>query len=219
LYLHGGGWVVGGLDSHDFICFELAMALGAMVVAVDYRLAPEHPFPAGFEDCLSVWRALRSGPFWFDPQKLLVAGDSAGGNLAAALCLALRDAGEAMPAAQVLIYPGLGGDDRLPSAANAPMHRCSAAMMCTAITRYTCAAALGRMLMPCRCSPTISVDCRQPGSPWRNSIRCATTACATPNDWPAPAQTLRFITAKGWCTVVCVREVRSPRSTGSTKTC
>jgi acetyl esterase len=61
--LHGGGWVVGGLDSHD-ICFELAMALGAMVVAVDYRLAPEHPYPAGFEDCLSVWRALRSGPFW-----------------------------------------------------------------------------------------------------------------------------------------------------------
>lgn len=124
LYLHGGGWVVGGLDSHDFICFELAMALGAMVVAVDYRLAPEHPYPAGFEDCLSVWRALRSGPFWFDPQKLLVAGDSAGGNLAAALCLALRDADEAMPAAQVLIYPGLGGDDRLPSrseCADAPL--------------------------------------------------------------------------------------------------
>ena len=124
LYLHGGGWVVGGLDSHDFICFELAMTLGAMVVAVDYRLAPEHPYPAGFEDCLSVWRALRSGPFWFDPQKLLVAGDSAGGNLAAALCLALRDAGEAMPAAQVLIYPGLGGDDRLPSrseCADAPL--------------------------------------------------------------------------------------------------
>ncbi|WP_025110298.1 alpha/beta hydrolase [Pseudomonas sp. H1h] len=124
LYLHGGGWMVGGLDSHDFICFELAMALGAMVVAVDYRLAPEHPYPAGFEDCLSVWRALRSGPFWFDPQKLLVAGDSAGGNLAAALCLALRDAGESMPAAQVLIYPGLGGGDHLPSrseCADAPL--------------------------------------------------------------------------------------------------
>ena len=124
LYLHGGGWVVGGLGSHDFICFELAMALGAMVVAVDYRLAPEQPYPAGFEDCLSVWRALRSGPFWFDPQKLLVAGDSAGGNLAAALCLALRDAGESMPAAQVLVYPGLGGNERLASrsdCADAPL--------------------------------------------------------------------------------------------------
>ncbi|WP_285357273.1 alpha/beta hydrolase [Pseudomonas sp. lyk4-R2A-10] len=124
LYLHGGGWVVGGLDSHDFICCELAMALGAMVVVVDYRLAPEHPFPAGFEDCLSVWRALRSGPFWFDPGRMLVAGDSAGGNLAAALCLALRDAGEPLPGAQVLIYPGLGGDAQLPSrseCADAPL--------------------------------------------------------------------------------------------------
>src|SRR5471032_288935 len=85
LYLHGGGWVVGDLDSHDFICAELAATLGAMVVAVDYRLAPEHPFPAGFEDCLKVWRALRSGPFWFDPERMIVAGDSAGANLAAAL--------------------------------------------------------------------------------------------------------------------------------------
>jgi acetyl esterase len=124
LYLHGGGGVVGDLDSHDFICAELAAALGTMVVAVDYRLAPEHPFPAGFEDCLKVWRALRSGPFWFDPERMVVAGDSAGGNLAAALCLALRDASEPLPSAQVLIYPGLGGDHDLPSrseCADAPL--------------------------------------------------------------------------------------------------
>ncbi|WP_392893494.1 alpha/beta hydrolase [Pseudomonas migulae] len=115
MYLHGGGWVVGDLDSHDFICAELAATLGVLVIAVDYRLAPEHPFPAGFDDCLGVWRALRNGPFRLDPARTLVAGDSAGGNLAAALCLALRDAGEPLPAAQVLIYPGLGGDHRLPS--------------------------------------------------------------------------------------------------------
>lgn len=115
VYLHGGGWVVGDLDSHDFICAELASTLGVLVIAVDYRLAPEHPFPAAFEDCLSVWRALRTGPFRIDPERTLVAGDSAGGNLAAALCLALRDAGEPLPAAQVLIYPGLGGDQRLAS--------------------------------------------------------------------------------------------------------
>ncbi|PMX02639.1 lipase [Pseudomonas sp. FW215-R2] len=124
VYLHGGGWVVGGLDSHDFICCELAVALGAMVVAVDYRLAPEHPFPAGFDDCLSVWRALRDGSFGFDRERMLVAGDSAGGNLAAALCLALRDTGEPLPGAQVLIYPGLGGDEHLPSrseCADAPL--------------------------------------------------------------------------------------------------
>ncbi|MHC8392338.1 alpha/beta hydrolase [Pseudomonas sp. LB3P93] len=115
VYLHGGGWVVGDLDSHDFICAELASTLGVLVIAVDYRLAPEHPFPAAFDDCLRVWRALRTGPFKLDPERTLVAGDSAGGNLAAALCLALRDAGEPLPAAQVLIYPGLGGDNQLPS--------------------------------------------------------------------------------------------------------
>lgn len=115
LYLHGGGWVVGGLDSHDFICMELATELGALVVAVDYRLAPEHPFPAGFEDCLAVWRHLADAPFAIDPRRRLVIGDSAGGNLAAALCLALRDAGQPLPRAQVLIYPALGGPADLPS--------------------------------------------------------------------------------------------------------
>jgi acetyl esterase len=124
VYLHGGGWVVGDLDSHDFICAELASTLGVLVIAVDYRRAPEHPFPAAFDDCLKAWRALRSGPFRLDPERTLVAGDSAGGNLAAALCLALRDTGEPVPCAQVLIYPGLGGDQQLPSrseCADAPL--------------------------------------------------------------------------------------------------
>ncbi|WP_458131118.1 alpha/beta hydrolase [Pseudomonas sp. R3-41] len=115
LYLHGGGWVVGDLDSHDFICMELAAELGALVVAVDYRLAPEHPFPAAFEDCLAVWHHLADTPFAIDPRRRAVAGDSAGGNLAAALCLALRDAGQPLPRAQVLIYPALGGPADLPS--------------------------------------------------------------------------------------------------------
>jgi acetyl esterase len=115
LYLHGGGWVVGDLDSHDFICTELADTLAVLVVAVDYRLAPEHPFPAGFENCLAVWHHLAELPFAIDPRRRAVAGDSAGGNLAAALCLALRDAGQPQPRAQVLIYPALGGPAHLPS--------------------------------------------------------------------------------------------------------
>ncbi|WP_434570195.1 alpha/beta hydrolase [Pseudomonas sp. Z3-8] len=115
LYLHGGGWVVGDLDSHDFICMELAAALGVLVVAVDYRLAPEHPFPAGFEDCLTVWRHLGDLPFAINPRRRAVVGDSAGGNLAAAVCLALRDAGQPLPRSQVLIYPALGGPEHLPS--------------------------------------------------------------------------------------------------------
>jgi acetyl esterase len=117
LYLHGGGWVVGGLDSHDFICFELACALQVLVIAIDYRLAPEHPFPAAYEDCRAVWQAIQAGqaPYAINLQRLVVAGDSAGGNLAAALCLGLRDDGQPLPRAQVLIYPGLGGPGDLPS--------------------------------------------------------------------------------------------------------
>ncbi|WP_455883530.1 alpha/beta hydrolase [Pseudomonas putida] len=117
LYMHGGGWVVGGLASHDFICFELATALQVLVIAIDYRLAPEHPFPAAFDDCRAVWQAIGAGqaPYAINLQRLVVIGDSAGGNLAAALCLGLRDAGQPMPRAQVLIYPGLGGPADLPS--------------------------------------------------------------------------------------------------------
>ena len=117
LYMHGGGWVVGGLDSHDFICFELASTLQVLVLAIDYRLAPEHPFPAAYEDCRAVWQAIQAGegPHAIHLQRLAVIGDSAGGNLAAALCLGLRDDGQPLPLAQVLIYPGLGGASDLPS--------------------------------------------------------------------------------------------------------
>lgn len=125
LYLHGGGWTLGSLGSHEFITAELALELGALVVAVDYRLAPEHPYPAALEDCLAVWRRLRSGTLGepVDSSRLLVMGDSAGGNLAAALCLALREAGEPQPAGQLLIYPALG-DGETPSrtsCADAPL--------------------------------------------------------------------------------------------------
>lgn len=117
LYMHGGGWVVGGLDSHDFICCELAALLQVLVIAIDYRLAPEHPFPAAYDDCRAVWQAIQAGeaPCSVDLQRLVVAGDSAGGNLAAALCLGLRDDQQPLPNAQLLIYPGLGGPADLPS--------------------------------------------------------------------------------------------------------
>lgn len=100
LYFHGGGFVVGGLESHDDVCAEIRAATGLTVISVDYRLCPEHPHPAGYQDCLAVARSLR-GP-------MVLAGDSAGGNLAAAVAYALRDRGSVL--GQVLIYPGLGGD-------------------------------------------------------------------------------------------------------------
>ncbi|MGD9917614.1 MAG: alpha/beta hydrolase [Paenirhodobacter sp.] len=105
LYIHGGGYVVGGLESHDDICAEIADATGLQVIAVDYRLAPEHRWPAQIDDVLAVWRAL--------DRPAVVVGDSAGAALAAGLCLALR--GGRQPLGQVLIYPGLGGDGTAPS--------------------------------------------------------------------------------------------------------
>jgi acetyl esterase len=93
-YFHGGGWVLGNLASVDAVCRALANAAGATVVSVDYRLAPEHPYPAALEDALAVTRALRDRP-------LAVAGDSAGGNLAAIVARHLKDD----VAAQLLVYP------------------------------------------------------------------------------------------------------------------
>lgn len=117
LYLHGGGWVVGGLDSHEFITAPMARDLSAVVVAVDYRLAPEHVFPAAFDDCLAAWRHLQAqGDAWgIDTSRVVLAGDSAGGNLAAALSLEIARSGGAAPRGQALIYPGLGTDHSLAS--------------------------------------------------------------------------------------------------------
>lgn len=104
VYFHGGGFVVGGLHSHDDVCAELRAGTGLTVVSVDYRLCPEHPHPAAFEDACAATRAVMSDL----PGPHLLAGDSAGGNLAAAVAHRLGRKGKI--AGQVLIYPGLGGD-------------------------------------------------------------------------------------------------------------
>jgi len=113
-FFHGGGWVFGGLDSHDPMCRGLLRHSGAVVVAVDYRRPPEAPFPAAFEDCLAVVEYLRDhgGALGGDPERMAVAGDSSGGNLAAAVSLSLR--GTASPLRlQLLFYPAL--DPRMSS--------------------------------------------------------------------------------------------------------
>jgi acetyl esterase len=105
LYLHGGGYVVGGLDSHDDVCAEICDGAGIDVVAVQYRLAPEHPFPAAFEDGWAVLRHLATRY-----ERIVIGGDSAGGNLSASIAIRARDEGGPNIRGQVLIYPGLGGD-------------------------------------------------------------------------------------------------------------
>ena len=104
-YIHGGGFVVGSLDSHDAICAEIAHAAKADLVSIDYRLAPEHVWPAAFDDCFEVLQWLLA-----DGRPLVVAGDSAGGNLAAGMVLKAKAEGLGGIVGQVLIYPGLGGD-------------------------------------------------------------------------------------------------------------
>jgi acetyl esterase len=109
VFAHGGGWVICDLDSHDPLCRALSVAVGAVVVSVDYRRAPEAPYPAAVEDVAAAleWTAAHAADLGVDPGRLAVAGDSAGGNLAAAVALLARDAGGPSIAAQLLLYPVL----------------------------------------------------------------------------------------------------------------
>jgi len=108
-YFHGGGWVQGDLETHHGLCARLAEWSGALVVAVAYRLAPENKFPAAPEDCLAAYGWLRrhGGPLGIDTGRVAVAGDSAGGNMAAVVSQQARAAGLPVPSCQVLIYPAL----------------------------------------------------------------------------------------------------------------
>ena len=106
VYFHGGGWVIGSLDGYDATARFLAANAAATVLSVDYRLAPEHPFPAAFDDALAGfrWAAAEAAKLGADPARIAVAGDSAGGNLAAAVSLYSRG-DERRPAMQALLYP------------------------------------------------------------------------------------------------------------------
>ena len=106
VYYHGGGWVLGDLDSHDWVCRKIANSAQCAVVSVDYRMAPEYVFPTAYEDSLAAvhWVQANAHMLRVDPSRMAVGGDSAGGNLAAAVAIALRDAGTKLKA-QILVYP------------------------------------------------------------------------------------------------------------------
>lgn len=113
LFFHGGGWVIGDIETYTNACINMADMTGRVVYSVDYRLAPEHPYPAGLYDCYRVAEVLMthlklSG--LTDASQLTLIGDSAGGNLAAAVSLLLRDRGQVVPARQILLYPVTYGD-------------------------------------------------------------------------------------------------------------
>ena len=107
VYFHGGGWVIGDLDTHDTLCRELANGSGCAVVSVDYRMGPEYRFPAAVDDCIAAlsWVSANARSLHLDPGRLAVGGDSAGGNLAAVVAIAARNAGDLPIAFQLLIYP------------------------------------------------------------------------------------------------------------------
>jgi acetyl esterase len=108
-YFHGGGWVQGDLETHHGLCARLAKHAGVVVVAVDYRLAPEHKFPAAVDDCLAAYRWLRTRgrDVGADPARVAVAGDSAGGNLSAVVSQLAGSGGTPVPTCQALIYPAV----------------------------------------------------------------------------------------------------------------
>ena len=109
VYYHGGGWVIGDLDTHDHACRALCHGAGCVVVSVDYRLAPEHRFPAAVDDSWAafLWVAENAAEIDADPERIAVGGDSAGGNLAAVVSILARDAGGPTPIYQLLVYPGV----------------------------------------------------------------------------------------------------------------
>ena len=119
LYFHGGGWTIGDLDTHDIVCRTLANKARCAVIAVDYRMGPEHKFPAAVEDCIAatLWVAERGAALGVDAARIAVGGDSAGGNLAAVVAISLRDAGGPPLVFQALVYPAT--DQRMDSASHA----------------------------------------------------------------------------------------------------
>ena len=112
LFFHGGGWVTESIDNYERICARMAASTNHIVVSVGYRLAPEYPFPTGLYDCYEAAKAIYMNRFILntDPHRITLIGDSAGGNLAAAVSLMARDRAEFLPRKQILIYPAVNND-------------------------------------------------------------------------------------------------------------
>lgn len=125
LWIHGGGYIIGNAAINDRECIYLARELGLTVLSAEYRLAPQHPFPAGLDDCYDAWQQMlqRAESWDIDPHRLAIAGQSAGGGLAAGLVQRIRDTGGIQPAAQILMYPMIDDRTAANKALDAVKHR------------------------------------------------------------------------------------------------
>ena len=213
VYFHGGGWTIGDLDTHDAQARMLCNAAGAVMVSVDYRLAPEHPYPAAFEDAVAAvsWAAAHAGEIHGDPARLAVAGDSAGGNLAAAVCLWARDHGGPPIAAQCLIYPvtdlhAVGGS----WTAFSDEYNLAAGDMEWFNRNYAPDPASWDLpyLSPLRAADLSA--CRRRSWRPRATTSCATRARRTLSDWKSRGCRSSRAATTAWCTASCATPT-SPR--------
>lgn len=185
VFFHGGGWVMCGLDTHDALCRALAVASGAVVVSADYRLAPEHPWPAAPDDALTVllWARARAAALGCDPARLIVAGDSSGGTLAAVTALRAPE----LVAGQLLFYPALDASMEHPSVAEfAEGYFHTAAHMAWYWDQYG-GDPDHPHVSPLR-APT-SRGCRARCWCWPTATSCATRAWPTGAGWAKPEWT------------------------------
>ncbi len=208
MFFHGGGFVVGDLDTHDGTARQHAVGASAVVVSVDYRLAPEHPYPAAIDDAWAAtqWVARHGSEIGADASRLAVAGDSAGGNISAVIAQRSRDEADqgAPPISfQLLWYPATLWDSSLPSFsenAGAPVLDSAAV---AAFSRYY-AGEIDLFNPPVGMAPGRAAEsgrpARRPTSPSPATIRCATTGPATASCSPRQAFRSRCTTPRRWCT-------------------
>ena len=144
VFLHGGGWLLGNLDTHDAPCRSLCAEARCAVLAVEYRLAPEHPFPAALEDTMMAfrWAQANAAMLGCDPRRVAIGGESAGANLAAAMTLVLRDEGSTLPVFQLLVHPPTDLRMRQPSFEEVSLPGLSRSFLAECIGAYAGAASL-----------------------------------------------------------------------------